>query len=350
MVSNLSKSPVVRAIGHRYGLIIFIALIGINTGILNMLTNQVVGATAKNIQVKDDTTSAVSVETVVDTAESADNTINLPVNEDKATITTYIVKSGDTLGSIAEQFHISTNTIRWANDLGKSSKIKIGDKLTILPVSGVRYTVKKGDTISGIAKKFGADSNEIITSNELEHGAAIKVDTELIIPDAEPLQVKTPTPAKQVSPQKEQTSKTNTSTEPVAKKEKSDSSRTESSFATPIDGAVLTQGKHGTNAVDFGAPIGTTIFAAADGVVILAKGNGAYNGGYGNYIVIDHPNGTQTLYAHLSKVSVAVGDTVAKGEIIGKSGNTGRSTGPHLHFEVRGGSNPFVKNKVGTRY
>ena len=86
------------------------------------------------------------------------------------------------------------------------------------------------------------------------------------------------------------------------------------------------------------------------GEVIIARGNGAYNGGYGNYIVIKHSNGTQTLYAHLSKVSVSVGDEVNTGEVIGKSGNTGRSTGPHLHFEVRGATNPFTKYKVGTHF
>jgi murein DD-endopeptidase MepM/ murein hydrolase activator NlpD len=83
--------------------------------------------------------------------------------------------------------------------------------------------------------------------------------------------------------------------------------------------------------------------------VIVAKSSG-YSGGYGKYIVIEHPNGTQTLYGHLSQVLVNVGDSVSKGDNIAKSGNTGRSTGPHLHFEVRGGDNPWTHEKKGTHY
>ena len=80
--------------------------------------------------------------------------------------------------------------------------------------------------------------------------------------------------------------------------------------------------------------------SAAGGQVIIAKASG-WNGGYGSYIVIKHTNGTQTLYGHLSRVDVTVGESVAQAETIGAIGNTGKSTGPHLHFEVRGGKNPF---------
>jgi murein DD-endopeptidase MepM/ murein hydrolase activator NlpD len=111
-------------------------------------------------------------------------------------------------------------------------------------------------------------------------------------------------------------------------------------FTRPILGGVKTQGLHGKNAVDIGAPIGTPILAAADGVVQIAKNSG-YNGGYGRMIIIAHSNGSQTVYAHLSNVFVSNGQTVTKGESIGASGNSGRSTGPHLHFEVRGAENPF---------
>ena len=81
--------------------------------------------------------------------------------------------------------------------------------------------------------------------------------------------------------------------------------------------------------------------AAAAGTVIVASGAGGWGGGYGKYIVIKHSNGVQTLYGHLSQVTVSVGETVTSGENIGKCGNTGKSTGPHLHFEVRGAKNSF---------
>ena len=111
-------------------------------------------------------------------------------------------------------------------------------------------------------------------------------------------------------------------------------------FIHPMPGTVRTQGIHGYNGVDYGAPIGTPVRAAAGGSVITSR-VGGWNGGYGNFVVIQHANGTQTLYGHLSKNSVWQGQNVVQGQIIGYSGNTGRSTGPHLHFEVRGARNPF---------
>ena len=85
------------------------------------------------------------------------------------------------------------------------------------------------------------------------------------------------------------------------------------------------------HAVDIGAGNGTNILAAASGTVIVST----YNSAYGNYVVIDHGGGMSTLYAHMSKRLVGVGDTVTVGEVIGLVGSTGLSTGPHLHFEVR---------------
>jgi murein DD-endopeptidase MepM/ murein hydrolase activator NlpD len=101
-----------------------------------------------------------------------------------------------------------------------------------------------------------------------------------------------------------------------------------------------TQGIHGYNAVDLAAAHASPVRAAAAGEVIVSKSSG-WNGGYGNYIVVRHGNGTQTLYAHLSSNVVGVGAFVAAGERIGYMGSTGRSTGTHLHFEVRGATNPF---------
>jgi murein DD-endopeptidase MepM/ murein hydrolase activator NlpD len=98
---------------------------------------------------------------------------------------------------------------------------------------------------------------------------------------------------------------------------------------------------HGWNAVDIGAPRGTAIYAAAAGTVIVAR-TGGWNGGYGNYVVISHPNGTETLYAHMSKVLASAGEQVAQGDTIGLVGMTGLATGNHLHFEVRGAANPFA--------
>ena len=86
--------------------------------------------------------------------------------------------------------------------------------------------------------------------------------------------------------------------------------------------------------------LGAPIRASASGDVIVARSSG-WNGGYGKYIVISHPNGTQTVYGHMNAVAVQAGWHVAKGQVIGELGNTGNSTGPHIHFEIRGARNPF---------
>lgn len=330
-------------------------LLAINAGVGHILTDQVSGqislkhlSLVKEEQVIVDSALPLEegTETPLEAHEVEEENENESSVDTKNTITVYTVENGDTISGIAGKFGISVNTIRWANDLNSKDSIKVGDKLTILPITGVQYKVKNGDTISGIAKKYDADSKEILTFNGFDDAKGLKAGMEIIIPNGEPMVVSAP--------------KTNTSTKTssaTTKEVKSDTKNTTtpttttaSGYTLPIPGSILTQGIHGSNAVDFGAPVGTTVKAALSGEVILAKGNGAYNGGYGNYIVIKHSNGTQTLYAHLSQVQVSVGDSVSSGQTIGKSGNTGRSTGPHLHFEVRGATNPFGKNKVGTNF
>ncbi len=239
-------------------------------------------------------------------------------------ISLYTVEEGDTLSQVAELFSVSVNTIVWANDLRNGEDIQPGETLLILPVSGVRYTVEEGDTLASIAEKYNGDAEEIYLFNRLA-SKELAVGTELTIPGGEEHMA------------------------PVAPVERASVARTGSTsapqsnyFVHPLPGSVKTQGPHGYagNALDFGAPEGTPIRAAASGTVIVSK-SGGWNGGYGSYVVIDHPNGTQTLYSHLSQNNVWLGQQVSQGETIGLVGNTGRSTGPHLHFEVRGTSNPF---------
>ena len=114
----------------------------------------------------------------------------------------------------------------------------------------------------------------------------------------------------------------------------------------PLPGARLTQGLHDGGAVDLAMPRGTPILAAASGTIIFARDG--YNGGYGNMVIISHPNGTQTLYAHQSKLVSSAGDKVSQGEVIGYVGSTGHSTGPHLHFKISGAQNPGAFLQVGS--
>jgi murein DD-endopeptidase MepM/ murein hydrolase activator NlpD len=251
--------------------------------------------------------------------------INKPGNTGR--ISVYEVRPGDTLTQIAEMFDVSVNTIRWANDF--SGDIKPGQSLVILPVSGVKHVVKNGGTIKDIADMYGADTREIALFNGLSEDVKLKAGDEIIVPHAE---IK----------HEDSETKTKSKAKTYAKSgtTKSTTVSTSGYFTNPAPGAYLTQGIHGYNAVDLGAPVGTPIYAAAAGSVITSK-EGGWNGGYGSMIIISHNNGTQTLYSHMSQNNVAAGQKVAKGELIGYMGSTGKSTGSHLHFEVRGAKNPI---------
>lgn len=115
---------------------------------------------------------------------------------------------------------------------------------------------------------------------------------------------------------------------------------TKGQWVRPIVGGWKSQGIHDRNGIDLATECGRTVVAAAGGTVRIAE-KGKWNGGYGNYVVIDHPNGTQTLYAHLRHILVTVGQYVDQGFPVGLIGSTGNSTGCHVHFEIRGAKNPF---------
>ncbi|MDP3646243.1 MAG: M23 family metallopeptidase [bacterium] len=240
-----------------------------------------------------------------------------------ATISKYVVREGDTLSGIAKMYGVSPNTILWANDIPRASALKVGQILTILPITGVKYTIKKGDTLAGIAKRYGADADEIASFNGIED-AVLAAGVEILIPDGE---VPTPTPAAK--------SRTLSYTTPVGTLSQI------GYYLRPIAGGIRSQGIHGYNGVDFAAPTGTPIFASAEGETIVAKVTG-WNGGYGQYVVVQHANGSQTLYAHASSVIVSVGQHVQQGQVIAYVGRTGKVTGSHVHFEIRNGiRNPF---------
>ncbi|MDZ4226194.1 MAG: LysM peptidoglycan-binding domain-containing M23 family metallopeptidase, partial [Patescibacteria group bacterium] len=198
----------------------------------------------------------------------------------------------------------------------------------ILPVTGIRHVVKKGETLASIAKKYEGDLDEIANYNDLNTDASLATGDQVIIPDGVVAVAAAPKPT--VSAGVSIPAPTPTAT-PASS----------AGFANPLPGSVKTQGVHGYNGVDLGGtPAGSPVLASAAGSVIVAK-NGGWNGGYGSYVVVQHGNGVQTLYAHLSSVSVGVGQSVQPGTKLGGVGSTGRSTGTHLHFEVRGASNPF---------
>ncbi len=233
----------------------------------------------------------------------------------------YVVRSGDTVAIVADLFGVSQDTILSANDLTKGAKLKTGDILLILPFSGVEHTVAKGETLKGIATKYKVALEDILSANDLEADSTLVTGEKLMIPGANMINETKPKPG---------TSLAGTSKVPSVA----------GYFINPVPGSVKSRGvKPGHKGVDFAAPTGTKILAAASGTVLISR-NG-YNGGFGNYVVIQHSNGVKTLYGHMSKLGTTPGAKVSQGEIIGYVGNTGRSTGPHTHFEVIGAKNPF---------
>ena len=267
-------------------------------------------------------------------------------------ISTYITKEGDTISSVAQKFGVSTNTILWANGLSRKSTLKAGSTLVILPVSGVKHTALKGETLSSIAKKYNADVADIASFNGIEATDELKQGDSLVIPGGEVATTPEQKAAVKVTVKAKTAVKTGNKIKQgggLTSLESADGDTdTGGYFSNPVPGGLVTQGIHGWNGVDLGAPSGTAVYAAAGGTVIVSRASG-WNGGYGNYVVIRHSNGTQTLYSHLSSDSVSVGDVVSKGQRIGGVGKTGEATGNHLHFEVRGGRSPFASCTVMTR-
>lgn len=298
----------------------------------NMSLLQASAVSALPFGSKDEIDLNIDVSIVSDTALSpivlSSGSVNItPSVED---VTVYVVKKGDSLSAIAKMFGISSETILWANDMKKGDKISEGDILVILPISGLKHTVSKGETLSSIAKKYNADIYEILGFNGFDEGYKPKIGEEIIIPNAE-LPEPTKTPSKP----------SNSNTKPsINISNQSSTGSSGAYFINPVPSARLTQGLHGAlkRGVDLGAKTGTEILASASGTVEIARLG--YNGGYGNMVIIRHPNGTKTLYAHMVRLGTTTGAKVNQGDTIGYVGSTGRSTGPHLHFEVIGAKNP----------
>jgi murein DD-endopeptidase MepM/ murein hydrolase activator NlpD len=236
-------------------------------------------------------------------------------NKVRDSIIDYQVQSGDTVKSIAEKFGISQDTIRWKNDLVKD-KIKVDQTLKILPVTGIAHTVVKGDTVYSIAKKYDADSQAIVdfpfntfTNDETFE---LAIGQTVIVPDGiMPVAAVAPR-ARQLTPN-------------------AGSVTASGQFVWPTQGTITQRYSWyhpGLDIANRGLP---TVVAADSGRVMFAGWDAS---GYGNMVLIDHGNGFMTRYGHMSQIMVISGQTVAKGQTIGRMGSTGHSTGPHTHFEI----------------
>jgi murein DD-endopeptidase MepM/ murein hydrolase activator NlpD len=247
----------------------------------------------------------------------------------------YTVADGDTLGSIARQFGLRTETLLAANGLTARSILRIGQVLRILPVDGVIYKIRSGDTVSKIAKTYDSDVDKILEMNGLSDSSSLATGTELVLPDG-----RLPAPPPPKAPKRIATDIKNIFVPPPAADRVG-----AGQMLWPTAARRITQyfkGRRHTG-VDIAGPTGTAIYASDDGVVAIAGWN---RGGYGNMILIDHGGGIYSRYGHASKLLVRAGDTVKRGDVIALVGSTGRSTGPHLHFEIMTGNPLNRKNPL----
>ncbi|MFH0890653.1 MAG: peptidoglycan DD-metalloendopeptidase family protein [Candidatus Liptonbacteria bacterium] len=230
-------------------------------------------------------------------------------------VISYEVKTGDTLAGIASAYGLTTQTLISSNPALKRSKsLRAGQELKILPVSGTLHRVSEGEDLDSISRLYNVSEDNLREFNSGIELNNLLGGVSLVVPGASASQ--------------------NSNSH-------SNSNSISGYFRLPADG--LNWGTlHGKNAVDIANTCGTDIFAAAEGLVTETNSLG-WSNGYGSYIAIEHPIGIKTKYAHLEKLRVDVGDYVRQGDVIGDMGQTGDATGCHLHFEVGGTENPFVK-------
>lgn len=230
-------------------------------------------------------------------------------------VLSYTVVEGDTLGTIAEKFGLSIDTVKWANTDLKGEKLSIGQELKIPPVTGLVITVKKGDNIYDLAKKYKSDAQKILNwpFNNFEDldTFALAAGQTLVIPDGvmpEAAPVYSPRTIAQVTPM-----------------------TGSGQFLWPTQGIITQNPVSYHMALDIANPTLPPIMSADAGTVVTVE---KQRFGYGWHVIVDHGNGYSTLYAHMSDIYVSAGQPVSKGSVIGKVGSTGRSSGPHLHFEI----------------
>lgn len=225
----------------------------------------------------------------------------------RSQVLTYVVQDGDTLWSIAAQFELDLDSLRWSNPALERNPdvLAVGTELVILPVPGVYHLVTEGDTLKSIAAQYHVAESGITgyPPNGLYPPYKLKLGRGLIIPFGR---------------------KGGMLPQPTA--------AADSLLAWPVVGTVTGGFEPDHPALDIGAPYGSTVYAAESGTVRYA---GWGEDGLGYTVIIDHGNGLETRYIHLKGTLIQFGAGVARGDGVGAVGSTGHSSGPHVHFEVR---------------
>lgn len=252
--------------------------------------------------------------------------------KDRREVTTYTVQAGDNVSVIAARFGVTPDSVIWANAKLEENPdaLSVGQTLFVPPVSGVLHKVAKGETIQTIAIRFKAQADSILNDafNQSIHDfksapPVLAVDAWIMVPGGSKPMIQRAIQRGNVSAP-------------------SNALKGTANFQWPAASCISQYfwGRH--PALDLANSNGTAVSAADAGFVEYV---GWDNSGYGNMILINHGNGALTRYAHLSAFAVQAGQSVQKGQLIGRIGSTGRSTGPHLHFEII--VNGVHRNPVG---
>jgi murein DD-endopeptidase MepM/ murein hydrolase activator NlpD len=281
---------------------------------------------------------AVSEADTIDAVLRRINPHTLIPTRPREDVITYTVATGDSVFEIARNFNLKPESVLWANyDQLKDSPdmLSPGMVLKIPPVDGVLYEWKDGDNLEGVAGSFSAKADDILywSGNHLDlTDPKIKPGALVMVPNGKREFVQWVIPT---------IPRGRAGVNPTVYGSGSCQGGYSGAFGTgwfiwPSGNHVLSGNDYwsGHLGIDIAGALGDGIFAADSGVVVFA---GPATGGYGNMVMIDHGNGYQTLYAHMSSVSARCGASVSQGQYIGAIGSTGNSTGPHLHFEIRYG-------------
>ncbi len=221
---------------------------------------------------------------------------------------THVVQSGDTLSGIAQRYGITLDTLVSFNQISDSRTVQIGTEFDIPSRSGLRHIVERGESVSSVAGQYSVSVEEILDVNDLD-STTLSVGDELFIPGARMRSTELRLILGELF------------VKPTA-------GRMTSGFGTRTDPFTGRRSFH--NGVDWANAPGTPVVAAMAGRVVEVGNNRVY----GRYVIIDHPEGFQSMYAHLGSTSVREGQRVSQRQRIGGMGNTGRSTGSHLHFSL----------------
>lgn len=261
----------------------------------------------------------VSNPNVLSATTESDGIETLVSEKVRDSVKEYKVEEGDTVASIAKKFGVDEDTIRWQNNLS-GDRIKLGQTLQILPVTGIAHKVQKGDTVYSIAKKYDSSAQAVVDfpfntfSNDETFELAI--GQVVIVPDGvKPAEAVSAPRTRQITPD-------------------AGSVVASGNFAWPTNGTITQNFAWYHPGIDIANRAAPNVVAADSGTVIYA---GCIAYGYGCHVIIDHNNGYKTLYAHLQKiyvVSTPGSNRIGKGQPIGQMGSTGRSTGTHTHFEI----------------